>query len=110
MTEAPGIGRRCEIKASCFQEAFKAIFETQGSKISHETCNARLLAASQHQPNPYKLYSRLVHKYPRRNRNIQRFRLTKHWNLNNEIRRINQFVTNAIPFISNNNRNRLSTS
>ena len=37
MTEAPGIGRRCEIKASCFQEAFKAIFETLGSKISHET-------------------------------------------------------------------------
>ena len=37
MTEAHGIGRRCEIKASCFQEAFKAIFETSGSKISHET-------------------------------------------------------------------------
>ena len=53
MTEAPGIGRRCEIKASCFQEAFKAIFETLGSKISHETCIARLLAASQPKPNPY---------------------------------------------------------
>ena len=37
MNDTHGISRRCEIKASCGQEAFKATFETLGSNVSHET-------------------------------------------------------------------------
>ena len=37
MNDTHGISRRCEIKASCQQEAFKATFETLGSNVSHET-------------------------------------------------------------------------
>ena len=50
MTETHGIGRRCKIKASCFQEAFKAIFETKAQKLAMRL-RRRLLAASQHQPH-----------------------------------------------------------
>ena len=44
MNGTHGISRRCEIKASRGQEAFKATFETLGSNVSHETRFARLLA------------------------------------------------------------------
>lgn len=53
MNDTHGISRRCEIKASCGQEAFKATFETLGSNVSHETRFARLLAASHPKGNPY---------------------------------------------------------
>ena len=111
MTETHGIGRRCENESTLGVRVLSwAIFETKAQKLAMRLAQRGCWRPHNQKPNPYILYSRLVHKNSTSNRNIQRLRLTKHWNLNHMIRRFNQFVTNAIPFISNYNRNRLSAS
>ena len=48
MTKTHGIGRRCENESTLGVRVLSwAIFETLGSKISHETRVVRLLAAPQ---------------------------------------------------------------
>ena len=61
MTETHGIGRRCEIKASCFQEAFKAIFETKAQKLAMRLALQGCWRPHNPSSIPIKLNSRLVH-------------------------------------------------
>ena len=72
MTETHGIGRRCVNESTLIPEYFHRQFlRPQAQKLAMRL-RRRLLAASQLQAQSlYILNSRLVHKYPTSNRNIQ---------------------------------------
>ena len=71
MTETHGIGRRCENESTLFPEYFHRQFlRPQAQKLAMRLALLGCWRPHNQNPNPYKLYSRLIHKNPRRNRNI----------------------------------------